>query len=112
MNGLDKGEIRIFKLNSKLLEAIILSVVSVKDVYGYKITQDICEFVSFSESTLYPVLRRLKNNGFLESYNVESQGKIRCYYRITENGHNQLKLYRDEWADFKTRLDKVLVIPV
>ena len=107
-----KGELRIFKLNSKLLEAVILSVVSVKDVYGYKITQEVCGFIHLSESTLYPILRRLKNNGLLDSYTDESQGKIRCYYKITENGKNQLVLYKNEWADFKTRLDRILELPV
>ena len=87
----------IFKINAALLEAMVLSVISEDDIYGYKITQEMCGVIGISDSTLYPVLRRLKNYGLLESYNTENLGKMRCYYKITENGRTQLALYREEW---------------
>ena len=48
-----------FPVSAALLDALVLSVVSKEDTYGYKITQEIREAMDMSESTLYPVLRRL-----------------------------------------------------
>jgi PadR family transcriptional regulator PadR len=97
----------IFKIDTTLLEAIVLSIISGNDTYGYKITQEIRDTVELSESTLYPVLRRLKNYGFLESYAMEFHGKMRCYYKITENGKTQLALYEEEWVIFTNKIDRV-----
>jgi PadR family transcriptional regulator PadR len=87
----------IFKVDATLLEAIVLSVISDRDIYGYKITREMRDIIELSESTLYPVLRRLKKCGLLDSYNVQNLGKNRCYYRITKKGKAQLTLYKKEW---------------
>jgi PadR family transcriptional regulator PadR len=63
--------------------------------------------VELSESTLYPVLRRLKNYGFLKSYAMDYHGKVRRYYKITENGKTQLALYRAEWVMFTAKIDRI-----
>ena len=68
-----------FTAGSALLDAVVLSVVSLEGTYGYKITQDVRQVMDVSESTLYPVLRRLQKDGFLETYDMEFQGRNRRY---------------------------------
>ena len=70
------------------LDAIVLAVVSKeKDgTYGYKITQDVRSVLDVSESTLYPVLRRLQKDECLETYDQAYAGRNRRYYKITEKG--------------------------
>ena len=96
-----------FKVDSSLLEAIVLSAISEKDMYGYKITQEMQGVIDLSDSTLYPVLRRLRSHDLLESYRSERHGKIRCYYKITEKGKTQLVLYRKEWLLYTAKIDMV-----
>ena len=106
--GLGKGwERMIFNTGSALLDAIVLAVVSrePEGTYGYKITQEVRQAIDLSESTLYPVLRRLQKDGCLEVYDMEFGGRNRRYYRITEQGSAQLSLYeageRCRPGDFK-----------
>ena len=89
----------IFNTGSALLDAIVLAVVSrePEGTYGYKITQEVRQAIDLSESTLYPVLRRLQKDGCLEVYDMEFGGRNRRYYRITEQGSAQLSLYEAEW---------------
>ena len=63
----------VFTAGSALLDAIVLSVVSKEGTYGYKITQEVREVMDVSESTLYPVLRRLQKDDYLETYDMEFQ---------------------------------------
>lgn len=76
----------VFNTGAALLDAIVLAVVSheAQGTYGYKITQDVRQAIDISESTLYPVLRRLQKDGCLETYDMEFGGRNRRYYRITE----------------------------
>lgn len=90
----------VFPISSGLLDGVVLAVVEHEDGYGYKITKDIQEHLSVSESTLYPVLRRLQKNNCLETYDMPYLGRNRRYYRITELGREQLEQYRVEWKNF------------
>ena len=72
--------------SAALMDAIVLSVVTRDGTYGYKITQDIRSVMEISESTLYPVLRRLQKEGYLDVYDQEFAGRNRRYYRITPKG--------------------------
>ena len=94
--------------SAALMDAIVLSVVARDGTYGYKITQDIRSVMEISESTLYPVLRRLQKEGLLTTYDQAYQGRNRRYYRITEAGHRRLREYQEEWRSFKARLDHIL----
>ena len=78
----------VFNTGAALLDAIVLAVVSKESggTYGYKITQDVRVAIDISESTLYPVLRRLQKDGCLEVYDMEFGGRNRRYYKITEAG--------------------------
>ena len=99
----------MFTAGSALLDAVVLSVVSLEGTYGYKITQDVRKIMDVSESTLYPVLRRLQKDGYLETYDMEFQGRNRRYYKITSNGMILLDKYRSEWVLFRNGVDEILM---
>ena len=99
----------VFTTGSALLDAVVLSVVSREGTYGYKITQDVRNVVEVSESTLYPVLRRLQKDGYLETYDMEFQGRNSRYYKITSNGMILLDNYRREWISYRNNLDLILL---
>lgn len=82
-----------------LLENCILSVLCRGDSYGYKIIQDLAGCISVSESTLYPILRRLESGGALTVYSVEHNGRLRKFYRITPAGRTQLNDFLQDWAE-------------
>lgn len=97
-----------FSVNAALLDALVLSVVSEESTYGYKITQDVRSVLEVSESTLYPVLRRLQKDGCLETFDQEFAGRNRRYYRITVQGSQQLEEYRAGWLDYAARVNDLL----
>lgn len=96
----------VFNTGAALLDAIVLAVVSKEadGTYGYKITQDVRKAIEVSESTLYPVLRRLQKDDCLEVYDVECGGRNRRYYKITEKGNAQLNLYKTEWESYSSKI--------
>lgn len=100
----------VFNTGAALLDAIVLSVVSkdVEGTYGYLITQDVREVIEISDSTLYPVLRRLQKEECLEVYDMAIDGRNRRYYKITEKGRVQLNLYRGEWAVYSEKIGRIL----
>ena len=100
----------VFTTGAALLDAIVLSVVStdVEGTYGYRITQDVREVIEISDSTLYPVLRRLQKEECLEVYDMAIDGRNRRYYKITEKGRVQLNLYRGEWAVYSEKIGRIL----
>lgn len=98
----------MFPISAALLDAMVLSLVSREETYGYKITQDMQIAAKVSESTLYPVLRRLQKNGALETFDRAYMGRNRRYYRITDLGHAMLSQYRVDWETHKAQVDRVL----
>lgn len=96
----------IFNTGAALLDAIVLAVVSrdINGTYGYKITQEVREVIDISESTLYPVLRRLQKDECLEVYDMEFGGRNRRYYKLTERGRVQLRLYEEEWQEYSAKI--------
>ena len=72
--------------------------------YGYRITQDVRKTLEVSESTLYPVLRRLQKDECLEVYDMQFDGRNRRYYKLTEKGQAQLNLYKIEWKNYSTKI--------
>ena len=99
----------VFNTGSALLDAIVLAVASrdAEGTYGYKITQDVRQAIDISESTLYPVLRRLQKEECLAVQDVAIDGRNRRYYRLTEKGRAQLKLYRGEWAVYSQKISRI-----
>jgi PadR family transcriptional regulator PadR len=96
----------VFNTGAALLDAIVLAVVSIEKegTYGYKITQDVRRVIDISESTLYPVLRRLQKDECLMVYDMEFAGRNRRYYKVTEKGEAQLKLYESEWHNYSSKI--------
>ncbi|MCQ2579703.1 MAG: PadR family transcriptional regulator [Treponemataceae bacterium] len=94
-----------------MLDAVVLSVVAQENngTYGYKITQDVRNVMDISESTLYPILRRLQKDGCLETYDQECAGRNRRYYKITSNGMLQLDSFRQEWIKYRQKIDHILM---
>ena len=97
-----------FKIESSLLDACALAILSRGDTYGYEITQQMKSAIVVSESTLYPVLRRLLKEGLCQTYDQPHQGRNRRYYRITEKGQEQLANYRKQWMEYKSAIEKLL----
>ena len=99
----------IFNTGAALLDAIVLPVVSkeTNGTYGYKITQDVRNALDVSESTLYPVLRRLLKDNCLETYDQEYQGRNRRYYKITPQGQAQLQMDRQEWTIYVQKINRI-----
>ncbi len=97
-----------YPVSSLLVEFIILSVIEREDSYGYEISQTVKLASNIKESTLYPILRKLEQNGFVTTYNREYQGRNRKYYSITESGRVQLEFLRDEWSKYKETIDAII----
>jgi len=105
----ERSEYMVFNTGSALLDAIVLAVVSMEPegTYGYKITQDVRRAIEISESTLYPVLRRLQKEECLQVYDLEYAGRNRRYYKITDKGMMQLRLYREEWRNYSNKINSI-----
>ena len=99
----------VFNTGAALLDAIVLAAVQKEPdgTYGYKITQEARGVLELSESTLYPVLRRLQKDECLETYDMEFGGRNRRYYKITEKGAAQLNLYQVEWKSYSSKISKL-----
>ena len=97
-----------FKIESGILDACALAILRRGDTYGYEITQEMKKAVSLSESTLYPVLRRLQKEKLCRTYDQPFQGRNRRYYSITDEGRKRLIELREEWGSYKTSIDSVL----
>lgn len=99
----------VFNTGAALLDAIVLAAVSKEPegIYGYKITQEARGVLELSESTLYPVLRRLQKDECLETYDMEFGGRNRRYYKITEKGRKQLMLYCQEWTNYSGKISRL-----
>lgn len=98
------------QLTSDFLELCVLATLTTGDLYGYLLTQKLQEKINISESTLYPILRRLKSKNLLTIYDSNYQGRNRRYYKITENGRLQLKNYIEEWEKLKVEIDNFIEV--
>lgn len=100
-----------FKIESSLLDACALAIINKGDTYGYEITQSMKKAIVLSESTLYPVLRRLQKNGLCRTYDEPYQGRNRRYYSITEEGREKLAEYKIQWQEYKRAIETFLGEP-
>ena len=103
------GKIMVFNTGAALLDAIVLAVVSMEKegTYGYKITQEVKAIIDISDSTLYPVLRRLQKDECLEVYDKAFDGRNRRYYKITDRGSIQLNMYKGEWNVYASKISNI-----
>lgn len=98
-----------FQLGATLLDACVLAVLNKGDTYGYVLTQNVRDVMDISESTLYPVLRRLQKEGLFTTYDQPFQGRNRRYYSITETGIKKYDEYILEWQEYKVKIDKIML---
>ena len=87
------------QLKRGLLDVCVLKAIKSEDSYGYRIVKDIKPYVEISESTLYPILRRLETSGMLTVRTAEHNGRLRKYYHITENGLKRIEDFKSEWKE-------------
>ncbi len=87
------------QLKRGLLDICVLAAIRGGESYGYKIIKDISPYVEISESTLYPILRRLENAELLTVYSAEHNGRLRKYYRITPAGLARIEDFKEEWQE-------------
>lgn len=85
------------QLKRGLLDVCVLAAIQDHDSYGYQIIKDMKPYVEISESTLYPILRRLEAAKMLTVWTAEHNGRLRKYYRITQPGRNRIADFREEW---------------
>lgn len=97
-----------FQIGAALLDACVLAVLDKRDVYGYELTVDIKNIIEISESTLYPVLRRLQKEEYLITYDRPFNGRNRRYYSVTEKGRSKLLEYKYDWQAYKANIDKIM----
>lgn len=87
------------QLKRGLLDVCVLKAIKNEDSYGYQIIKDIKPFVEISESTLYPILRRLEASELLTVRTAEHNGRLRKYYRITDLGIKRIEEFKREWQE-------------
>ncbi len=89
------------QMKKGLLDVCVLSVLSRGESYGYQILKDLTPYIDISESTLYPILRRLESSACLAAHSVEHDGRLRKMYRITELGRRQILDFLKDWEEIK-----------
>lgn len=87
------------QLKRGLLEICVLTAIKKEDSYGYKIIKDISPYIEISESTLYPILKRLEGSGCITVYTVEHNSRLRKYYKITGAGITKISDFLREWQN-------------
>ncbi len=85
-----------------LLDVCVLAAIKDEESYGYKIIKDIKPYLDISESTLYPILRRLETAELLTVRSSEHNGRLRKYYRITNLGKKRIQEFKEEWKELLT----------
>lgn len=94
------------------LTTLILQNLAKGPNHGYRIAQEIKQkskgVLDFKEGTLYPALHGLENKELIESYTQEENGRIRCYYRLTQKGKKALRQGREEWMKFSEAVGLIL----
>lgn len=87
------------QLKRGLLDVCVLAAIKTEASYGYQIIKDMKPYIEISESTLYPILRRLEAAELLTVRNAEHNGRIRKYYHITPSGLTRIETFKEEWSE-------------
>ena len=97
------------QLRKGVLELCVLTLLARADSYGYEIASRLMQEVGMGEGTIYPLMRRMQDDGQVSTYLMEAPGgPPRKYYRITETGRATLKAQREEWKNFIASVEKML----
>ena len=95
------------QLKRGVLDACVLTVLSRGDSYGYRLIRDVGDIIDVSESTLYPILKRLEAGGQVTVYSMEHNGRLRKYYRITDSGRQRIREFLDQWRELARVLARI-----
>ncbi len=98
----------IFPMNAPMFDLLILSITATEDSYGYQLSQKIKKVSNTKDSTLYPILKRLQEQGYLMVYDQPFQGRNRRYYKITESGRQRYRELAEEWKAYKEAVDQII----
>ena len=90
------------QIKKGLLEVCVLKALTGGESYGYKIIKDVSAYIEISESTLYPILKRLEADGHLVCATAEYNGRLRKYYSITPSGRERIRVFLEEWKEVMT----------
>ena len=96
------------QLKRGMLDVCVLAAIKDEDSYGYQIIKDMKPYVTISESTLYPILRRLEAGALLTVHSVEHNGRLRKYYHITDSGNAAYEKALSEWLRAKKIITMLL----
>lgn len=97
------------QMKKGVLELIVLLSVSKKDMYGYELIEAVSKVVDVNDGTIYPLLKRLTNEKYFETYLVEStEGPPRKYYRITVLGKEKMQQLITIWTSFAASVNKFI----
>ena len=96
-----------------VVELCILQVIAEDDLYGYEVISKLAEPLNINENTIYPILRRLTEHGYFETYSKETSfGAPRKYYHITMKGKKQLEEKLKAWIEFNQAVKEILKMEV
>ena len=97
------------QLKKGTLELCVLSFLSRADMYGFELVGAISSQIKISEGTIYPLLKRIKDEGYVTTYLQESQeGPPRKYYKITDSGRATLESLKEEWKNMVAGMNNIL----
>ncbi|MEL4106260.1 PadR family transcriptional regulator [Oscillospiraceae bacterium WX1] len=92
-----------------VLELCVLSLLYQKDCYGYDVSEYLSQHIEIADGTVYPILRKLKSDGFVTTYlSEESGGPPRKYYSLTKTGRDEFLTQKAEWQAFAASIEKLL----
>lgn len=98
----------IFPLTPPLMELLILSIIEKEESYGYQISQQLKTISNLKDSALYPVLKRLSENGYVEVYDQQYQGRNRKYYRMTAAGGDYYQMLVQAWKEYTDTVQSIV----
>ena len=109
ISGFMKGKCMKTQLKKGVIELLVLALLTQKDQYGYEIVETISRYIEMSEGSIYPLLKRLQKEEFVDTYWKEStSGPPRKYYKITEGGKRTYVEMLTQWKEFSTAVNRFL----
>ncbi|MDR3190502.1 MAG: PadR family transcriptional regulator [Lactobacillaceae bacterium] len=96
------------QLSKELMDSIVLALLAQEDLYGYVLTKSVQDVFAVSESTMYPVLRRIKEKDWVTTYDEPYEGRNRRYYQITDAGRSALAEFQTDWQQFQGKVNAIL----
>jgi PadR family transcriptional regulator len=99
----------LVQLRKGVLDMCVLAMLAQKDGYAYDIASRLAQDIGMGEGTIYPLMRRMQDDGLVSTYLVEAPSSPpRKYYRMTDQGKKTLTAQRGEWKMFMTSVEKML----